>query len=111
MNQRELKYILDIEQVIQELELILKEANSDFSIFQSNIILIRATERNLEIVGEALKNWLTVNPNQQISHSKEIIGLRNILAHAYDNVDTELLWGILVNNIPILKREIIAIKS
>ena len=35
----------------------------------------------------------------------EIIGLRNIIAHEYGNVDVEVLWEIVTENIPRLLDE------
>jgi len=49
---------------------------------------------------------LEIAPDTTITSSKKIIGLRNIISHGYDTVEPELLWGIIQNNIPILKEEI-----
>lgn len=38
MNPKALKYILDIESVIREIELIQVELNNDFSAFKSNLM-------------------------------------------------------------------------
>ncbi|NBV08987.1 MAG: DUF86 domain-containing protein [Flavobacteriia bacterium] len=47
----------------------------------------------------------------QISSAKNIIGLRNIISHAYNSVEPEILWGIIQNNIPILGQEINQLKN
>jgi len=39
-----------------------------------------------------------------------MIGLRNIISHAYDSVEAEMLWGIQ-NNIPFLADEIRDLKG
>ena len=83
-----LKYILDIESVISEIESIKLKANNDFSAFKSDMILRRAADRDLEI-----------------------IGLRNLISHAYDSIEPEMIWGIIQNNIPTLSSEILKIKS
>lgn len=106
MQPKVLKYILDIEAIIHEIELIKLKTHNDYSQFSKDIILQRAIERNLEIVGEAVKKITELNPKIKISSSRKIIGLRNIIAHAYDSVEPELLWGIIQKNIPILKNEI-----
>jgi hypothetical protein len=51
MQPKVLKYILDIESVIEEIENIKAKTKNNFSIFQSDIILKRAIERDLEILG------------------------------------------------------------
>lgn len=56
MNPKALKYILDIGSVIDEIELIQVEINNDFNTFKTNLMAKRALERELEIIGEKLKN-------------------------------------------------------
>ncbi|MBA4304687.1 MAG: hypothetical protein C0424_10720 [Sphingobacteriaceae bacterium] len=67
---------------------------------------IRTAERNLELVGEAIRQLLIIDPEARITHAKDIIGLRNMLAHAYDSIDSTALWKILIKDIPELKAEI-----
>jgi uncharacterized protein with HEPN domain len=40
-----------------------------------------------------------------------MIGLRNIISHAYDSVEPEMIWGIIQKNIPILSNEINIIRT
>ena len=49
-----LKYILDIESVVQEIEQVVIACNNDFETFTQNFMAIRTLERNLEIIGEAV---------------------------------------------------------
>ena len=111
MRPKLLKYILDIESVIEELEKVNDRANKNFKYFLEDILLQRAAERDLEIIGEAVKNIRDQFPNVSISSSDKIIGLRNLIAHAYDSVEPEMLWGIIQRDIPVLKKEIQKIKS
>ena len=111
MQHKLLKYILDIESIIQEIEKIKQLTQNNFNAFRSEILYQRAIERDLEIIGEAIRKIIEIDPNIQISSSKNIIGLRNIISHAYDSVEPELLWGIIQNNIPVLNKEIILLKN
>jgi len=111
MRHNILKYLLDIESVISEIELIKLKANNDFSVFKSDMILRRATERNLEIIGEAVRKILEIEPTIEITSVKNIIGLRNLISHAYDSIEPEMIWGIIQNNIPTLSSETLKIKS
>ena len=106
-----LKYILDIESVISEIESIKLKANNDFLAFKSDMILRRAAERDLEIIGEAVRKILEIEPTIEITSVKNIIGLRNLISHAYDSIEPEMIWGIIQNNIPTLSSEILKIKS
>jgi len=42
----------------------------------------------------------------RISNAKSIVGLRNQVIHAYDNIYDENIWSILINQLPKLKLEI-----
>lgn len=63
-------------------------------------------ERNIEIIGEAMSRILKVNPQIEISNSRKIVDARNKLIHGYDEISDDVIWGIVVNNLPILKSEV-----
>ncbi|MFN4854162.1 MAG: DUF86 domain-containing protein [Bacteroidota bacterium] len=71
-------------------------------------MLKRAVERNLEIIGEAVNRIITRDSsyNETISNAKSIVGLRNQVIHAYDNISDENIWSILINHLPKLKVEV-----
>jgi uncharacterized protein with HEPN domain len=110
-HKRLTKYILDIESVIVELELIQARASNQFVRFEEDVIARRAAERLLEIIGEAINQMLKIDSTIHISHSREIIGLRNKIVHAYDSINAALLWGIMLNDLPVLKSEIQKLKE
>jgi uncharacterized protein with HEPN domain len=62
-----------------------------------------ATERRLEIIGEAARN---VSREFQEAHPeipwRQIIGLRNVLAHEYGEIRHERIFRIATNQIPAL---------
>jgi uncharacterized protein with HEPN domain len=111
MQPKILKYILDIQSVIQEIEYIKSKTENNFKNFKSDIILKRAIERDLEIIGEAIRKIIELDKTIIISSAKNIIGLRNIISHAYDSVEPEMIWGIIQNNIPQLEVEIHELKN
>lgn len=71
----------------------------------------RAVERDLEIIGEAVRKIMEMSPDVRITAAKNIIGLRNIISHDYDSVEPEMLWGIMQKNIPVLAEEIQKLKG
>lgn len=111
MQPKILKYVLDIQSVIQEIEIVKTRTNNNFISFKSDILLQRAIERDLEIIGEAIRKIIEIDPTIVISSSKNIIGLRNIISHAYDSVEPEMIWGIIQNIIPVLADEIKNLKA
>ena len=109
MQPKILKFLLDIQSIIQDIESIKTTTKNDFKTFKSDIILQRAFERDLENIGEAIRKIIEIDPS--ISSAKNIIGLRNIISHAYDSVEPEMIWGIIQKNIPVLADEINKIKG
>ena len=54
MDERILKWLYDIRDTISEIEDFFLELPKNFDQYRSNNLLKRATERNLEIIGEAV---------------------------------------------------------
>ncbi len=106
MNPRALKYILDIESIISEIEQIKQKLDNNFLNFEEDFIVQRAVERELEIIGEAINKLHKTDPTIKISNIPNIISLRNLIIHAYDSVEPELIWAIIQKDIPKLKEEV-----
>lgn len=108
MDERILKWLYDIKMSIDEINEFFQIEEKNFFNYQNNLMLKRAVERNLEIIGEAINRIITRDDSyiELISNSKSIIGLRNHVIHAYDNVSDESIWSILINHLPKLKIEI-----
>ena len=77
-----------------------------FEQYNSNLLLQAAVERNLEIIGEATKRLLAINPSIAISNTRSIINTRNKISHGYDEIENPQIWGIIINYLPVLKIEI-----
>ena len=109
MDDRTLKWLYDIKIAIDEINSFFNSEKRDFKSYKKSVLLKRAVERELEIIGEAVNRILTRTPalENEISDAKNIIGLRNHVIHAYDNVSDENIWAILINHIPKLEAEVI----
>lgn len=76
----------------------------DLKSFLNNRVLLRAMERGVEIIGEAARR---ISASYTGSHPeiawRRIIGQRNIiLAHEYGQIDHELLYKTVAEDIPVL---------
>ncbi|MEO0540005.1 MAG: HepT-like ribonuclease domain-containing protein [Cyanobacteria bacterium P01_A01_bin.105] len=73
----------------------------------ANAIFQSAVERQLEILGEAANR---VTDEFQAAHDDiapvNVIGLRNIIIHQYDDIDYALLWEIVTDQVPLLLAQI-----
>ena len=108
MDERILKWLFDVKMSIEEIDGFFLLNEKDFHKYRQNIILKRAVERNLEIIGEAVNRILKRDASfeKKITSAKAIVGLRNQVIHAYDNISDESIWSILTNHLPKLKAEI-----
>jgi uncharacterized protein with HEPN domain len=77
-----------------------------YELYDGNLLLQAAVERNLEIIGEATKRLLDINPAIAISNTRSIINTRNKISHGYDEIENPQIWGIIINHLPILKTEV-----
>jgi len=98
-------WLEDVLGSIERIEVYMQGVNS-LSNFLSSRITIDATERNLEIISEALKQALRLEPQLPITDAKKIIGLRNIINHEYYEVEYDRIYTIIVKHLPVLKKEI-----
>lgn len=98
-------WLKDIEQAIGEINSFLPDIKN-FKDFQRDLKTKRAIERNIEIIGEAMSRILKVEPNIKISNTRKIVDTRNRIAHGYDSVSEDILWGIIIRNLPDLEKEV-----
>ena len=108
MDEKILKWLFDIKLAIEEIDSYFESSEKDFFKYKKNLMLKRAVERDLEIIGEAINRILKRDPTfeNKITNAKAIIGLRNQVIHAYDNISDENIWSILIIHLPKLKGEI-----
>ncbi len=108
MEDKILKWLYDIDSAINEIESYFINEKMDFFEYKKNLMRKRAVERNLEIIGEATNRIIKSDASftSKINDANAIIGLRNQVIHAYDNISDETLWSILSNHLPKLKSEV-----
>lgn len=76
--------------------------------YRDDPMLASAVERQFEILGEALSRLLKLDPSfeSRITDARRIVDFRNILIHAYDVVDEQVVWDIVERKLPVLRREV-----
>ncbi len=76
--------------------------------YVQNRLIRYAVERNLTIIGEAAIRLREVDPETaaNITGIHQLIGLRNRLAHGYDDeVDDRIVWQSVQRSVPVLRDE------
>lgn len=72
--------------------------------FNADLIVRSAIERQMEILGEALKRLRRDDADTaaRVPGLDRIVGMRNVLAHEYGDIDYEILWRATATEIPTL---------
>lgn len=101
------KWLFDAHQASRTIQEFLKE--KEFEDYTDNLMLSSAVERQFEILGEALKRIRDRDElflETSITGWRGAISFRNILAHGYDHIDHEVVWGIIEDDLPDLIQSI-----
>ena len=79
----------------------------DEAAFMKNRTVQLAVTRAIEVVGEAAKR---LGPDFHASHPelpwREIIRMRDLLAHGYDVIELERIWGTATKDLPTLMTQV-----
>lgn len=97
--------LLHIAEAINEIEAY--TAGQHFDTFLTNSMMRFASVKQIEIIGEAAN--LLSDETKELAPSipwKQIIGLRHILVHEYFGIDSNLIWQIIEQDLPLLKSEL-----
>ena len=99
-----------LQDILDSIDQIEKYAVRGFDAFSQDELIQVWFTRHLQAIGEAARS---LSPNLTSKYPKvpwgEIIGLRNVLVHNYFEVDQEVVWGIIQDDLPPLKKQVEAI--
>lgn len=103
-----------LEHILEALERIQRyAAGKSADVFLASTMLQDAVLRNLGIIGEAAHRLLADAPEFVATHPEipfaKIYATRNRITHAYEEVDMEIVWNLVVNDVPALQPTIIAV--
>ena len=100
------KTIEDILNSILEIESFFETRPKRYDTYLSDVCLRRAVERNITIIGEAMNRLLQLAPEIEITAARKIVDTRNYVIHGYDSVTDDIMWGIIMRHLPVLKSEV-----
>ena len=102
-----IKHILESIDAVEEFSQGLnKEELASSRLKQSAIV------REIEVIGEAVKNVSAglKNKNKDVEW-KAIAGTRDKMIHHYFGVDLDIVLGIIRNDLPVLKKQVLRVKE
>ena len=99
-------WLYDMLNAITEIESFLADRPKEFASYQNDLRTKRAIERNVEIIGEAMSRLLKRNETIVITNARKLVDTRNRISHGYDSVSDDVIWGIVIKHLPILKIEV-----
>ena len=99
-------WLYDILQSIKEIDSYYIDKPKKFEEYLSDFRTKRAVERNIKIIGEAVNRIFKRDKHFKLDNARQIIGTRNRIAHGYDKISDNLIWSIVINNLPKLKEEV-----
>lgn len=80
--------------------------------FLENSMMRFACVKQIEIIGEAA-NYITTETKELFTDTewRQIIGMRHVLVHEYFGIDFNLIWQVIIGDLPDLKDKISTILS
>ena len=110
MIKRDLVFVKHILDAIGDIQFSIK--NLSKKEFIENKDIKDATIRRLEIIGEAVKNISNDFKEKYPKVSwRKIAELRDIIIHAYFDIDLDIVWKIIKKDIPLFKNQMLKIKK
>ncbi len=101
-------YLAHIRQALSRIDRYIRKLSRDE--FLADELVQDAVIRNLEIIGEARRNidrhapdFVAANPDLPVQSAYE---MRNVLTHAYFEVDLDIVWRTVQIDLPALARKI-----
>lgn len=80
--------------------------------FLENSMMRFACVKQIEIIGEAA-NYISQETKNLFTDTewRQIIGMRHVLVHEYFGIDFNLIWQVIIGDLPDLKNKIFTILS
>lgn len=105
-DEKIMTYLQDVLDAINDLQSCFVGFPNRYDLFEKDIMRKCVVERMVEIMGEAINRIKKTDSSVVIPNARAIIDTRNRIIHAYDNVQPDFLWSLVLRHIPELKKDI-----
>ena len=90
--------------IIESCDQLIEHVGEDHGRFEADPVVQAAAQRWLEIIGEAAAR---LSDDFKAEHPDvawlDLVGMRNILAHGYFHVDSDVMWTAITGDVPKLR--------
>lgn len=105
MKKNDSVYLQHILDAIEQIEIY--TSSKSYDEFLRERLIQDGVVRQLEIIGEASRNLSSEFREQQPEIPwRQIIGLRNRVIHAYFEINLTIIWEVIQNDLPPLKKKL-----
>ena len=95
---------MDIAEAIERIE---KYASKGRDAFEGDELIQNWILHHLQVIGEAAR---AISSELKDEHDEmpwqQVVGMRHILVHRYFEVDTDLIWSVVEDDLPELKQQV-----
>ncbi len=105
-DEKIMTYLQDVLDAINDLQSCFVGFPNRYDLFEKDIMRKCVVERKVEIMGEAINRIKKTDSSVVIPNARAIIDTSNRIIHAYDNVQPDFLWSLVLRHIPELKKDI-----
>lgn len=93
--------------ILESIEAVEKYTSHGRMIFDSDELIQVWVVHHLQIIGEACRMMpKEIQDGEPNIPWKGIIGMRNILVHQYHSIDPDIIWEMIIRDIPTFKKSI-----
>lgn len=107
MKNKDIMVLKKIIKYCDDIKLLVEKYNSSFDNYQNDISFQYSANMCIIQIGELVGRLSEsiIESNTDIPW-RAIKAMRNLHAHDYDNVDLDIVWTTLIDDIPMLKKQI-----
>lgn len=106
--------------ILESIDLILERAAAihcpnDFLVSREGMLIFDACVLRLQVIGETVKKLMDHPAKPLLPYSRvpwnAIVSMRNLISHEYANIDEEIVFSVIRDDLPLLREVISSLLS
>ena len=96
-----------VQDIVETCDQLIEHIGADRDRFDSDPVAQAAAQRWLEVIGEAAARLSSDFKREHPDVAwRDLVGMRNILAHGYFHVDRDVMWNAITRDVPRLRKSL-----